>query len=67
MLRVTKFDLTKDPFAEMMSKIDVNGRPVRGTKGAKVVVVNFDDFECPSAPACTRRCSLRFSRNTVTG
>jgi len=47
MLRVTKFDLTKDPFAELMSKIDVNGRPVRGTKGAKVVVVNFDDFECP--------------------
>src|SRR6266496_1394719 len=24
MLRVTKFDLTKDPFAELMSKIDVN-------------------------------------------
>jgi protein-disulfide isomerase len=47
MLRVTKFDLTKDAFADLMSKIDVNGRPSRGTKGAKVVVVNFDDFECP--------------------
>lgn len=47
LLRVTKFDLTKDPYSEMMSKIDVSGRPVRGTKGAKVVVVNFDDFECP--------------------
>src|ERR1700722_5586279 len=45
--RVTKFDLTKDPFAELMSKIDVTGRPSRGAKGAKVVVVNFDDFECP--------------------
>jgi protein-disulfide isomerase len=47
MLRVTKFDLTKDPFAEVMSKIDVTGRPTRGAKSAKVVAVNFDDFECP--------------------
>jgi protein-disulfide isomerase len=47
MMRVTKFDLTKDPFAELMSKIDVTGRPSRGTKNAKVVVVNYDDFECP--------------------
>jgi protein-disulfide isomerase len=47
MLRLTKFDLTKDPFAEVMSKIDVGGRPTRGAKSAKVVVVNFDDFECP--------------------
>jgi protein-disulfide isomerase len=47
MLRMVKFDLTKDPLAEVMSKIDVNGRPIRGAKGAKVVVVNFDDFECP--------------------
>jgi len=47
MLRMTKFDLTKDPFVELMSKIDVTGRPHRGNKSAKVVVVNFDDFECP--------------------
>src|SRR5208283_3610848 len=47
MLRVTKFDLTKDPFTETMSKINVSGRPTRGAKDAKVVVVNFDDFECP--------------------
>src|SRR5450755_2515595 len=47
MLRVTRFDLTRDPFAELMSKIDVNGRPSRGAKAAKVVVINFDDFECP--------------------
>lgn len=47
MLRVTKFDLTKDPFVELMSKIDVKGRPTRGAKSAKVVAVNFDDFECP--------------------
>lgn len=47
MLRVTRFDLTKDAFTDVMSKIDVNGRPSRGNKGAKVVVVNYDDFECP--------------------
>ena len=46
-LRLTKFDLTKDPFADVMSKIDVTGRPSRGAKTAKVVAVNFDDFECP--------------------
>jgi len=47
MLRVTKFDLTKDPYGEIMSKIDVTGRPSRGARSAKVVVVNYDDFECP--------------------
>jgi protein-disulfide isomerase len=47
MLHVKKFDLTKDPFADLMSKINVSGRPTRGNKAAKVVAVNFDDFECP--------------------
>ncbi len=51
MLRVTKFDLTKDPFVEVMSKIDVKDRPTRGAKSAKVVAVNFDDFECPYCAA----------------
>jgi protein-disulfide isomerase len=47
LLRVTKFDLTKDAYADLMGKIDVKGRPTRGAKDGKVVVVNFDDFECP--------------------
>lgn len=47
LLRVTRFDLTKDPYAETMKKIDLGGRPVRGNKEAKVVLVNYDDFECP--------------------
>jgi len=47
MMRLIKFDLTKDPFAQTMSKIDTSGRPIRGAKASKVVVVNFDDFECP--------------------
>ena len=40
LVRMTKMDLTKDP-------INVQGRPVRGNPNAKVVLVNFDDFQCP--------------------
>jgi protein-disulfide isomerase len=47
LLRMTKLDLTKDPYADVMKKIDVGGRPTRGSKGAKVVAVNYDDFQCP--------------------
>ncbi len=47
LVRLTKFDLASDPYIEAMKKIDVNGRPTRGNKDAKVTVVNYDDFECP--------------------
>lgn len=47
LLRMTKIDLTKDPYAETMKKIDLKGRPVRGNANAKVTLVNYDDFECP--------------------
>jgi protein-disulfide isomerase len=47
LVRFTKMDLSKDPYAEIMKKIDVTGRPVRGNRLAKVTVVNYDDFECP--------------------
>jgi protein-disulfide isomerase len=47
LIRLTKLDLSKDPYAEVMKKMNLQGRPVRGNKDAKVVVVNFDDFECP--------------------
>ncbi len=57
MLRITKFDLTRDPFADLMSKINVSGRPSRGASGAKVVVVNYDDFECPY---CSRMHAMLF-------
>ncbi|HVM91717.1 MAG TPA: thioredoxin domain-containing protein [Terriglobales bacterium] len=45
--RVTRMDLGKDPYAETMKKIDLTGRPTRGNKDAKVVMVSYDDFECP--------------------
>src|SRR5437660_2194895 len=47
LVKMTRLDLTKDPNAETMKKMDVKGRPTRGNKDAKVVVVNYDDFECP--------------------
>ena len=47
MARVTKMDLSKDPYAEIMKKIDVSGRPVLGNPAAKVTIVNYDDFQCP--------------------
>lgn len=47
LVRFSKMDLTRDPYAEIMKKIDVTGRPTRGNKDAKVVAVNFDDFQCP--------------------
>ncbi len=47
LLRMTKLDLSRDPYAEVMKKIDVGGRPTRGNAKAKVVAINYDDFECP--------------------
>ena len=38
-----KMDISQD----LMSKIDVKGRPVRGNGNAKVTIINYDDFECP--------------------
>jgi len=47
LLYVREFDLTEDPYAKAMSKIDRRGRPVRGAQDAKVTIVIYDDFECP--------------------
>lgn len=41
--RLEKIDISQD----LMSKINVKGRPVRGNQDAKVVIVNYDDFQCP--------------------
>ena len=57
LVRLTKLDLTSDPYAAVMKKIDISGRPTRGNKDAKVTVVNYDDFECPF---CSRMHSTLF-------
>jgi protein-disulfide isomerase len=51
---VEKIDISQD----LMSKIDVKGRPVKGNVSAKVTIVNFDDFQCPF---CSRMHSTLFS------
>jgi protein-disulfide isomerase len=50
---VEKIDISQD----LMSKIDVKGRPVKGNPTAKVTIVNFDDFQCPF---CSRMHSTLF-------
>ncbi|HZE27033.1 MAG TPA: thioredoxin domain-containing protein, partial [Terriglobales bacterium] len=57
LIRLTKLDLSKDPNAEIMKKVDLKGRPTRGNKDAKVVVINYDDFQCPF---CSRMHSTLF-------
>lgn len=47
LIRLTKMDLSAEPYADTISKIDVKGRPTRGNVNAKVVAVNYDDFQCP--------------------
>lgn len=51
--RLESIDISQD----LMSKIDVTGRPVRGNQTARVTIVNFDDFECPF---CSRMHSTLF-------
>ncbi len=41
--RLEKFDISSD----WMSKIDVKGRPFRGSEQAKAVIVSYQDFQCP--------------------
>src|SRR5204863_5925465 len=41
------FDLTIDPYAAIMRKIDLAGRPARGPANAPVTVVLYDDLQCP--------------------
>lgn len=40
-------DLTKDPLAETMAKIDLKDAPSTGNPNAPVTIVEFADFECP--------------------
>ncbi len=49
---------TIDISQDLMSKIDMKGRPVRGNPEAKVTIVNYDDFQCPF---CSRMHSTLFA------
>jgi len=50
-----KYDVSED----LMSKIDIKGRPVRGNPDAKVTIVNYDDFQCPF---CSRMHAALFAQ-----
>jgi len=46
--RLEEIDLQKvDLPRDIMAKISLSGRPLRGNKDGKVTIVNFDDFQCP--------------------
>jgi protein-disulfide isomerase len=40
-------DLTADPFAAVMKKIDLTSRPAKGPATAKVTIVEYSDYQCP--------------------
>jgi protein-disulfide isomerase len=47
LLRGELADLTKDPLAENISKLDLSKSPVLGDPKAPITIVEFADFECP--------------------
>lgn len=47
LIRMTTMDLSRDPYQDVMDKLDISGRPVRGNPNAKVKLINFDDLQCP--------------------
>lgn len=47
LIRMSKMDISKDPYEETMQKIDLKGRAIKGNKDAKITIVNYDDYQCP--------------------
>ncbi len=47
LISMNRMDLSQDPYAATMAKINLQGRPVRGNRDAKVTIVSYDDFQCP--------------------
>ena len=58
LVRFLKMDMSKDPAAEFLTKVDLSGRPVRGNPDSKVTMVVYDDFQCPF---CARYYASLFS------
>jgi protein-disulfide isomerase len=48
LLRGELTDMSRDPFADTRSKLHVGNSPSMGPEDAKVTIIEFADFECPS-------------------
>jgi protein-disulfide isomerase len=48
MFRGELSEVSADPFADVRSKLHVGNSPSMGPEGAKITLVEFADFECPS-------------------
>ncbi len=48
LLRGELTDMSVDPFAEIRSKLHVGNSPSLGPEDAKITLIEFADFECPS-------------------
>jgi protein-disulfide isomerase len=48
LLRGELTDMTVDPFADIRSKLHVGKSPSMGPEDAKITLIEFADFECPS-------------------
>jgi protein-disulfide isomerase len=48
LLRGELTDMSVDPFADTRSKLHVGTSPAKGPQDAKITLIEFADFECPS-------------------
>jgi protein-disulfide isomerase len=48
LMRGEIFDTTKDPFADTRAQITLAGAPFKGPANARVTVVEYADFQCPT-------------------
>ncbi len=48
LMRGEIFDTTKDPFADTRARITLAGAPFKGPANARVTVVEYADFQCPT-------------------
>ncbi|MBI1739617.1 MAG: thioredoxin domain-containing protein, partial [Candidatus Koribacter versatilis] len=48
LMRGELYDSTKDPFADTRAQITLAGAPSKGPANARVIVVEYADFQCPT-------------------